>query len=42
LMARGSMYQRGLGDIGYLAGRYLNQPAAAPVGDEIYGMYQNF
>ena len=44
LMARGSMYQRGLGDIGYLAGRYLNQPAAAaatsfPAEGFDYGQY---
>ena len=28
MLARGSAYQRGLGDIGYLAGRYYGQPSA--------------
>jgi hypothetical protein len=28
MLARGSAYQRGLGDIGYLAGRYYGQPRA--------------
>lgn len=41
MLARGSAYQRGLGDIGYLAGRYYGQPSPtnymAPVEDRSIG-----